>query len=178
MVRPRRSGFDSARATISSLPLRAVPAAGATGATNAAAPVSARAATIFCIVSGSARERAGKFSRSSLLLCRRASSLRVLGLSLCATAAAGACSRSLCHRRGRSVGDGRRSVGAKQVPRAPQAGAAFSQASEASPPTNWNRCRASARYVSDTQPWMIDWPKSSSAGRSKLYLRHALGSWV
>ena len=51
IVRPRRSGFDSARATISSLLFKAVPAAGATGATNnAARPWSARAATIFCIV--------------------------------------------------------------------------------------------------------------------------------
>ena len=73
MVRPRRSGFDSARATISSLPFKAVPAAGATGATNAAAPVSARAATIFCIVPvlrGGGRITLGRLSsRSASSLC-------------------------------------------------------------------------------------------------------------
>jgi len=61
-------------------------------------------------------------------------------------------------------GDGPRSVGAEWVPRPPQAGAAFSQALEASPPANGNRCRASARYVSDTQPWMIDGAKVVVSG--------------
>ena len=152
MVRPRRSGFDSARATISSLPLRAVPAAGATGATNAAAPVSARAATIFCIVPVLRGERG--------LLSRSGSVGQGLSLSLCATAATGACSRSLRHRRaaaraglaaalarapGVGAGDVKPSTGSR---RPPQAGAAFRRlGSEASPPANENRCRASARGI-------------------------------
>ena len=150
MVRPRRSGFDSARACISSLPFKAVPAAGATGATNAAAPLSARAATIFCIVPVLRRGRGGLFSRPSPRVVS-------LGRSVVLVSAQ---PQRLCG----APGDRDRSVGAEWVPRPPQAGAAFSQASEASPPANWNRCRASARYVSDTQPWMIDGAKLVVSG--------------
>ena len=151
MVRPRRSGFDSARATISSLPLRAVPAAGATGATNAAAPVSARAATIFCIVTFCEGD-GGLFSRPSPRVVS-------LGRSVCAGLSAAAASRLGSGRR-----DGRGSVGAEWVPPPPQAAAALWQTSEASPPANWNRCRASARYLSDSQPIDIDYPNSSVSG--------------
>ena len=94
MVRPRRSGFDSARACISSLPFKAVPAAGATGATNAAAPESARAATIFCIVAF--LRGGGRVNSLGRLSSRSATSLCVLGAlsGTSVTAAAGARSRS------------------------------------------------------------------------------------
>ena len=67
-------------------------------------------------------------------------------------------------RLGWAPGDRDRSVGAEWVPRPPQAAAALWQVSEASPPANWNRCRASARALSDSQPIDIDYPNSSVSG--------------